>query len=644
MALSRAHRRGFRRATRGVGASMVAGVAALYLAGFGFLWSLHLNPATATPVTVLRYGTYYWDRPFVRVRLIGFTSLGVLVVVAGGAFALWPRRPSLFGDARFATWDEMVDAGLLGRTGLIVGKLRGRYLRLAGQYGVLLAAPPRSGKGVSVVIPNLLTYEGSVVTVDIKGENWDLTAGYRLGIGQEVYRLDFFNAHGCSHRWNPVHYAKVDPAGPVNGLQKLADSLFPDLPRDPFWPATARSMFVGIGLYVFETPGLPATLGEILRQGMVDVENGVGDHWRTILSERAAAGLPLSDTCQQLLGDLASVSPDTSSSIRKTFTAALSLWLNPLLDAVTADNDFDLEALRKRPMSIYVTATYEDLGRLRPVLNLFFQQTLGLLTRELPEQNEVLKVPVLMLLDEFPALGYLPILLSVAGVLPGYNVRLLLILQTLAQIRDVYGPSAVDIFLHNLAARIVFAPKEQALAEAVSRELGNQTVKTRNRSQGEFGSGRAGSTTTSQQPRPLMLPQEVKEMGSDTELLFYENLRAVKCKKVRYHQDRLLSDRVQPAPRVPQLVMSSKPSDDGSNQPAPRGAPGAAGPAGGGEAPRGEREHIAAPPRKARRTGSPLRKRPPPGTQAPAPQGGIDPELDRAASQLLSQIRGNGTD
>ena len=106
-----------------------------------------------------------------------------------------------------------------------------------------------------------------------------------------------------------------------------------------------------------------------------------------------AANSHFSAECVRALYDVIDLAPVTASSVRKTFTSRLDLWANPLLDAATSGDDFDLRDLRKKPMSIYVCVNPDDLHRLRPVLSLFFQQTIGLQTTELPEHNPKLEVP-----------------------------------------------------------------------------------------------------------------------------------------------------------------------------------------------------------------------------------------------------------
>jgi type IV secretion system protein VirD4 len=423
---------------------------------------------------------------------------------------------------------------------------------LAGQQGLALAAPPRAGKGTGVVIPNLLNWPDSVICVDIKRENWTLTSGFRAAHGQSCFLFDPFSEDGRTARWNPFHYVSEDPLKRVNDLQRIAEMLYPDPPNvDPFWTASARSLFLGIALYLFETPSVPKTIGEVLRQGMASDDEGFGEHWKRVVEGRNSGRFPLSSQCVRALYDVIDLAPVTASSIRKTFTSRLDLWLNPILDAATSANDFDLRELRRKPLSIYVGVNPDDLHRLRPVLALFFQQAIGLQTRTLPEHDPTLTRQVLMLLDEFTALGRIPIIAESISYLPGYNVRVLLVIQTPAQLREVYGVNAAETMLKSLAARIVFAPKDVSDAREISDELGNTTINVRTLSKpaldfSDAKGRRHRSVSISEQRRALLLPQEVKALGNDHAIIFYEGLRPIRCKKIRYFQDKRFAQRLLP--------------------------------------------------------------------------------------------------
>jgi type IV secretion system protein VirD4 len=530
---------------------------------------LHSDPRAASPLTVTRYAYYYGTREDIRPRLWAASLAGLALVGLVPLALILPRRRALHGDARFATRREVAQAGLLGERGIILGAWGRRCLMLAGQQGVCLAAPPRAGKGTGVVIPNLLNWPDSVICVDIKKENWTLTAGFRERAGQTCYLFDPFSDERHTARWNPFHYVAVNPERRVNDLQRIAEMLYPDPPNvDPFWTASARSLFLGIALYLFETPSLPKTIGEVLRQGMASDDEGFGQHWKRLIEGRNSGKFPLSPQCVRALYDVIDLAPVTASSIRKTFTSRLDLWLNPMLDWATSGNDFDLRELRAKRMSIYVGVNPDDLHRLRPVVNLLFQQAIGLQTRELPEHNSRLKYQVMMMLDEFAALGRIPIIGEAISYLPGYNVRVLMVVQTPSQLREVYGPHAAETMLKSLAARIVFAAKDHADAREISDELGYTTVRVKTVSSPLFGfSGNKGQRTRSQnvseQRRALLLPQEVKALGPEEAILFYEGLRPIRAKKIRYYQDSRFTSRLLPPPK------RAAPADCRSGPPAP---------------------------------------------------------------------------
>jgi len=559
-----------KRVVRVTALSLLAILAAFYLAGVLFLASFHRDLRQATPVTFIAYAHYYGDKPLVHRRLLLCAGVSCAALLVAAAAAFLPRRASLHGDARFANLREIRAAGLLGDHGILIGRIRSRCLVLPGQQGVALAAPPRAGKGTGVVVPNALHWPGSLLVIDIKRENWTLTAGFRESAGQHCYLFDPFSPDTA--RWNPFTYVSPDPQRRVNDLQRIAEMLYPDPPNvDPFWTASARSLFLGIALYLFETPTLPKTIGEVLRQGMASDSEGFQHHWKRIVEGRNRGPYPLSPQCVRALYDLIDLAPVTASSIRKTFTSRLDLWANPILDAATQASDFDLRQLRSSPMSIYVSVNPDDLHRLRPILSLFFQQALGLQTRELPEQNPALKYQLMVLLDEFTALGRIPIFAEAISYLPGYNVRVVLVIQTPAQLRDVYGPDAAQTMLKSLAARIAFTPKDFIDAREISDELGFTTVKVRAISQplmqlDQNRGGRGRSVNISQQRRALRLPQEIKEMGTEEALIFYEGLRPIRCRKIRYYADRRFRARLLPPPTRPAPQRAADPSQSTEGQ------------------------------------------------------------------------------
>ena len=570
------------RALKGLIGAVCLGAVAPYLAGTVFLYWIHADPKTATPLTIARYAYYYGHRDDVRHRLMVSSGVGVALVVACAALALKPRPRALHGDATFATKRQIARAGLFADMGIFLGRFGGRYLIMGGQQGAIVSAPPRSDKGTAIVVTNALYFTGSLLCQDIKGELWHLTAGFRQRMGQQCFRVNPLDPRGDTARTNPLSYVSPDPNLRISGLQRIAATLFPEVPgTDPFWTAGGRGMFLGLALYVLETPSVPPTLGEVLRQGMASDAEGFSAHWKRIISGRQTGRFPLSAPCVRAISDIIDLAPVTASSIRKTFTSRLDLFANPLIDAATSANDFDWRNLRKRPMSVYLCMQPGDLHLLRPLQNLFIEQAIALQTEELPEHNPALKYQVLMLLDEMTAPGKIPILAQAISYLPGYNVRFLLVIQALSQLREVYGPNAADTMMKSLAARVLYAPKDFAEANEISQELGFTTVKVKSHSRPRMAAwsrkSQHGNISVSEQRRALLLPQEVKELGRDNELVLYEGLRPILAKKNRYYQDPFFQKRLFPPPK------QAAPGHSGGRSSPPVSPP--AGPSPGAEGP-----------------------------------------------------------
>ncbi len=220
-------------------------------------------------------------------RWITFGTLAGTIAAFGlmGVVLRTKPRP-LHGEARFATERDIRKAGLRATQGILLGRKDGKFLCFGGPEHVMVYAPTRSGKGVGYVIPNLLNWPDSVVALDVKKENFDRTAGFREASGLAVFLFDPLDEQGRTARYNPLAYVRRDPVDLYDDLQRIAVMLFPAENRaDPFWFETARSAFVAIGGYVAETPGLPLTIGEILRQ--LSASSDLKAHFLATMKERA---------------------------------------------------------------------------------------------------------------------------------------------------------------------------------------------------------------------------------------------------------------------------------------------------------------------------------------------------------------------
>jgi type IV secretion system protein VirD4 len=537
-----------------------------YLAGFLTLLFLRLDTGLLSWHTYLDYLKALnlpQVKPYLgRIKAGGYIGFGLpaLMWLISLYFMLHTKKPSMHGDARFARGGDLSRHGMFKRTdnSILVGKYKGGLVRLSGQQFVILAAPTRSGKGVGVVIPNLLEYGGSAVVLDIKQENYELTSGWRAGQGQEVYLFNPFAEDRRSHRWNPLSYVSKDPAFRVSDLMSIAAMLYPNGADDQkFWVSQARNAFMAFTLYLFEKwddderSGIPLqlrsrpTLGAVYR-----LSSGDGSDLKQLyqlLSQQTF----LTANARSAFANLLSQANETFASILGTFKEPLNAWINPVLDAATGDDDFLLTDVRKKKMTIYIGIQPNKLAESRLIVNLFFSQLINLNTKELPQTDPALKYQCLLLMDEFTSIGKIEIIASAVSFMAGYNLRLLPVIQSMSQLDATYGKDVSRTLITNHALQIVFAPREQQDANDYSDMLGYTTVRKENISR-----GRETTRSHSEERRALMLPQELKAMGSEKEVFLYEGIpHPVMCHKICYYRDKYFTARLLPKADIPKLAV-----------------------------------------------------------------------------------------
>lgn len=542
-------------------------LAAVYLAGVLFLVLNKADPRQAQLTSIVHYWDLYAGDAALHRKLLTamvLSGVGLLIVLPGALVAAARPRRALHGDARFANAAEIDRAGLTGadsQPAILIGRHRGRFLSLPGQLSVMLSAPTRSGKGVGVVIPNLLNWPDSVVVLDIKGENYDITAGFRAQRGQAVYAFSPFDEDACSHRWNPLTAVRPCPLHRVGDLLTIGQVFFPNdgsgTSSEAFFNDQARNLFLGLGLLLLETTELPRTVGEMLRQSS-GKGRSLKEHLSGRIAQRRDEGKPFSDECTDALQRLLSNSENTLSSVVATFNAPLTIFADAVVDAATSADDFRLEDVRRRRMSIYVRIPPNRLANARPLLALFFSQLVSLNTQALPEHDQSLKLQCLLVNDEFAAMGRVGILISAAAFLAGYNLRLLTVVQAMSQLDAVYGDKEARTFATNHGLQILYAPREQRDADEYSAMLGHFTERATSRGRSRSFSGHGHSSVSrneSEQRRALLLPQEFKELGSERLVVIVENCKPILGEKIRYHRDKVFKARLRPAPAVPRMDM-----------------------------------------------------------------------------------------
>lgn len=561
----------------GVVVFIVASVGVVWLAGFFFFAFSKTNPFGKTDFsTWWTYWQHYQADPVVAKRLK--ISAIVAAVVAYGApivavITAMREVRSLHGEARFANAAEIEKAGLFGNTGIIIGKLKNRFLMFPGMQFVLLAAPTRSGKGVGIVVPNLLNFSESAVVLDVKLENFQITSKFRAQHGQAVYLFNPFSKVGQTHRYNPLGYISDDPRQRVTEILSIGYALYPGAGKDAFFDDAARNLFLGLCLYLCETPALPRTIGELLRQSsgkgqpikkyLQDLittrnfreETSTDDEGEEVVTLVPIGvwdgeGLPpLSMECVDALNRFTSTSDNTLSSILASFNVPLTIWVSPIVDAATSANDFDVRDIRKKRMTVYIGIPANKLAEAELLINLFFSQLINLNTDDLLYSKPELKYSCLLLMDEFAAPGRIGIIDKANAYMAGYGLRLLTIIQSPGQIeaepRKGYGKESARTLITNHACQIIYTPREQKDANEYSEMLGTYTFKAKGSSRQLGGKAAGGrSESESDQKRALLMPQELKEMNQRQQIISMENTKAIKCEKIAYFQDHVFIDRL----------------------------------------------------------------------------------------------------
>ena len=515
---------------------------------------LGLPVAAYDPLKMPQFVWYYRGDPQV-VRAMAGGLIGGGLLLAGLIYALWVRGAPLHGAARFARESEIKRHGFRAREGIVLGRKGGRLLTFGGSEHVIVEAPTRSGKGTGIVIPNLLTWQGSVVILDVKRENYDASAGFRNAYGQAVYLFNPTDREGRTARYNPLAYIdRHNPDDVIIELQKIATMLFvaPDH-GEAFWANGARTGFAGVGAWLAETSDEPLTMGAIYRH------LNEGDARGFFQKELANPRLNLSVGCRTALADFAGGSDNSFADVKKTITNVLGLWLNPLVDAATCASDFDLRQIRKRPMSIYLGVSPDELDRIAPLYNLLFQQLIDLNVRELPD--ETTPVPVLVILDEFARLGRASVIASAFSYVAGYGLRLLPVIQSRSQLRGVYGEHVADEIIANCGVEVAFTPKELRVANDLSERIGYVGQDSVTKSLTINGLLANRSKSISEQRRALLLPQELMQFPIDKLILLRGGIPPIIGSKITYFSSRFFKSRALSAPIVPAIAQRTRCSE-----------------------------------------------------------------------------------
>jgi type IV secretion system protein VirD4 len=523
----------------------------------------HIAPGMPVyPPPAFFWWWYLYDAYAPRIFLEGAciaASGGFMSAAVAVGLSVWRARDrsiiETYGSARWATPREVRRSGLLGQDGVVIGRHRREYLRHDGPEHVLCFAPTRSGKGVGLVVPSLLTWPGSAIVHDIKGENWTLTAGFRARHGR-VLLLDPTNS--ASAAYNPLLEVRKGE-WEVRDVQNVADILVDpegSLERRNHWEKTSHSLMVGAILHVLyaEADKTLAGVAAFLSDPRRPIEMSLRAMMTTPHLGEAGPQPVIASAARELLNK----SENERSGVLSTAMSFLGLYRDPVVARVTRRCDWRIVDLiaGDGPATLYLVVPPSDISRTKPLIRLVLNQIGRRLTEELHPKNR--RHRVLLMLDEFPALGRLDFFESALAFMAGYRIKSFLIAQSLNQIEKAYGPN--NSILDNCHVRVCFATNDERTAKRVSDALGIATeLRAMKNYAGHRLSPWLGHLMVSRQEtaRPLLTAGEVMQLPTGDELVLISGCPPIRAKKARYFEDRRFTERVLPPPErgtAPALV------------------------------------------------------------------------------------------
>ncbi len=488
----------------------------------------------------------------------GSGFVAALVAVIG---SVWRGRQAknltTYGSSRWASHKDLAKAGMLSPSGVFLGRFDDHYLRHDGPEHVLTFAPTRSGKGVGLVVPTLLSWTGSAVIHDIKGENWRLTAGWRSKFS---YCLLFDPTNASSAKYNPLLEVRKG-ANEVRDVQNIADILVdPEgaLERRSHWEKTGHALLVGAILHVLyaEEEKTLARVASFLSDPGRSFERTLWVMMSTNhLGETGAARTH--PVVAQAARELMNKSENERSGVLSTAMSFLGLYRDPTVAEVTSKCDWRIADLidGEKPVSLYLVVPPSDISRTKPLVRLILNQIGRRLTEKLEgDAGQANQRQVLLMLDEFPALGRLDFFESALAFMAGYGLRAFLIAQSLNQIEKAYGPN--NSILDNCHVRVAFATNDERTAKRISDALG---TKTEMRAMRNYAGHRLAPwlahvmVSRQETARQLLTPGEVMQLPADDEVVLVSGLPPIKARKLKYYEDANFAGRVTAPPALNRL-------------------------------------------------------------------------------------------
>ena len=463
------------------------------------------------------------------------------------------RKPTTFGSAEWASGEDVEREGLTRGEGFFLGAFQANPEREVELYyprdrHLLTVAPTRGGKGVSAIMPNLLTYEGSVLVIDPKGENALITAEARQAMGHDIRIVDPWNLASATlkldaARFNPLDWLRSDDPDLAENAMLLADALVvPSGGDNKFWDEEAKALLFGLLLYLAteDREAGTRTLGrmrDLLTLADAPVEGSDELSMPELLARMATSSHPL---VRSASNRFISKADRERASVLSSAQSQTHFLDSPRIRESLSASDFGFEDLKTSRLSVYLVLPADRLDTFGRWLRLLIQQAITVNARNIDQAPDK---PVLFMLDEMPALGHLKMVEQAYGLMAGFGIQLWGIVQDLSQLKRIYGESW-ETFIGNSGVLQYFGSRDQMTAEYFSKLCGVTTIQSLSESFAQAvtraaNGGSSSETTTrtaAQAQRSLAYPDELMRLADDRQLLLVQNHNPIAATKVRWFE------------------------------------------------------------------------------------------------------------
>lgn len=469
-------------------------------------------------------GSFLESHSFIVILLL--VASPFLVAYAWFTFLSGQSRRTSHGSAHFAESRQSASAST--PNGLTLGTAHRRPFKT--HQHVLVSAPTGSGKGVGLIIPNILTYPGSMVVLDIKGENYHVTSRRRRELGHAVHVLDPFCITGRTDAFNWLTFLNTESDDIVGDAAMLAEMLVvQEESSDPYWNDAARDLLRGLIAHVAsgKHPG-ERNIAEV-RRILTMLPSDFLDVLKAMSSSQSAHGL----VARSANSFIAKAEKDRSG-VLSAATRHTSFLDDPRIVRSVSGGTLDFRAFKTQPCTLYIVMPPDRL----PVYRAYVRALFGIALSAMSREPTVPKAPVVFLLDEFPQLGYLAMFENAISLMRGYGVQFVTVIQDLSQLKAVY--KKWQTFIAN-STSVFFGTTDFDTAQYLSNTLGNETISVESKSINRgLDLDNGGSISTSEIARALRTPDEIRTMPADVSIVLTRGVSPIIVRRTPYFKDQNL--------------------------------------------------------------------------------------------------------